>query len=594
MSEEGNTNPTQPAADEGEAPQPPPADTAEAGGVDAVEGDGGAAAESANAGGEAEAEAEAAPAEGGEETAGTADETSPAAPTEAQDGEKGGSEEPTNLPVSPPADGEGAAAEAGTQEAGEAAAGEGGGEPAAPAEAATAAAEGEGVAGRVADDTEKPAEGAEKEPPAEGGDDRLLQEGVEAEAQNGEANSTAETGGAQVSIDFIILPEGYGQTKRYSPNAKLTEIRKELEAELSIPEGSLFMLNLTGPVEVEGLLETEKSLEDYGLRPHDRAGIELRINYYQEAPLQSYMMPDVLNVQVGVYIAGERDVVRTPRSYFPADEVHKVRTRMAQVIQRHARGAFARSRARRLRKEKADRAAWEEAEKERIQMEGDMRHKREIEKRMHPRTYDDFATLYMELEGWRINETNRIKRSDFPDDVKHAALRELLAKETRLLQTIDRLKLQAHSANRDAKIKRLLESMAKPRVWAQSDGETTTVHTPFTTRAKELMDLYNGLRLPLLTVDERLDVLLHVKWTVKEFDCNLTREIVDLIDREADMLNRGRPENSLRSLRTRVANLFLNFIRTPEFNPEAQRFQKVPRELYMQSAVQPFSTVVFE
>ena len=30
------------------------------------------------------------------------------------------------------------------------------------------------------------------------------------------------------------------------------------------------------------------------------------------------------------------------------------------------------------------------------------------------------------------------------------------------------------------------------------------------------MDLYSGLRLPLLTVDERLDVLLHVKWTVKE------------------------------------------------------------------------------
>jgi hypothetical protein len=44
--------------------------------------------------------------------------------------------------------------------------------------------------------------------------------------------------------------------------------------------------------------------------------------------------------------------------------------------------------------------------------------------------------------------------------------------------------------------------------------------------------------MPKLTIDERLDVLLHVKWTVKEFDCNLTREIVDLIDREADLLNR--------------------------------------------------------
>merc|ERR1711981_253324 len=148
------------------------------------------------------------------------------------------------------------------------------------------------------------------------------------------------------------------------------------------------------------------------------------------------------------------------------------------------------------------------------------------------------------------------------------------------------------SQNRDMKIKRTLESMARPKVWAQSDGETTTVHTPFTTRAKELMELYNGLRLPLLTVDERLDVLLHVKWTVKEFDCNLTRELVDLIDREADMLNRGRPEKSFVGPRRRVANLFLQFIETPEFNPEAMRFQKVPRDLYQQStSANPLSTV---
>merc|ERR1719182_1358410 len=128
------------------------------------------------------------------------------------------------------------------------------------------------------------------------------------------------------------------------------------------------------------------------------------------------------------------------------------------------------------------------------------------------------------------------------------------------------------------KIKRTLESMSRPKVWAQSDGETTTVHTPFTTRAKELMELYNGLRLSKLTLDERLDVLLHVKWTVKEFDCNLTRDIVELIDREADMLNRGRSETSLSGLRKRLANLFLQFIETPEFNPEAARFQEVPQE----------------
>jgi len=82
-------------------------------------------------------------------------------------------------------------------------------------------------------------------------------------------------------------------------------------------------------------------------------------------------------------------------------------------------------------------------------------------------------------------------------------------------------------------------------------------------------------------------VLLHVKWTVKEFDCNLTRDIVELIDREADMLNRGRSESSLAGLRKRLANLFLQFIETPEFNPEAARFQKVPAELMLRANVTP-------
>ncbi len=60
--------------------------------------------------------------------------------------------------------------------------------------------------------------------------------------------------------------------------------------------------------------------------------------------------------------------------------------------------------------------------------------------------------------------------------------------------------------------------MSKPKQYELKNGKKVEVHTPFTTRAKELMQLYNGLNLPMLTIDERLDVLLHVKWTVKVSD----------------------------------------------------------------------------
>ena len=209
-----------------------------------------------------------------------------------------------------------------------------------------------------------------------------------------------------------------------------------------------------------------------------------------------------------------------------------------------------------------------------------LQHQEEIERRMHPRKYKDFEILYNELEAWRLAETKKIKASaDLKEDEKKLALQQLLHKETKILQQIDRLKITAGGQNKHEKITKFLKAMSDPKLWKRTDERFTEVHTPFTTRAKELMDLYNGLKLPFLSIDERLDVLLHTKWTVKEFDCNLTREIVDLIDREADMLNRGRSETSLEGLRKRLANLFLQFIETPEFNPEAARFQKVPREL---------------
>lgn len=190
--------------------------------------------------------------------------------------------------------------------------------------------------------------------------------------------------------------------------------------------------------------------------------------------------------------------------------------------------------------------------------EEDNRRKQEIERRMHPKNNKDFDILYNELEVWRLNETKKIKGSkELNHEEKKLAMRVLLNKETKILQQIDRLKITAHEKNKTEKINNFLKAMSDPKLWKRSDGRFTEVHTPFSTRAKELMQLYNGLRLPFMTTDERLDVLLHTKWTVKEFDCNLTREIVDLIDREADMLNRGRSENSLEGLRKRLSNLFL-------------------------------------
>jgi len=270
----------------------------------------------------------------------------------------------------------------------------------------------------------------------------------------------------------------------------------------------------------------------------------------------------------GVVIDTSNDRVYIPsNNYFSSEDLHNLRIEHAIKIQAFVRGWRARKRASDLARQK--RESQEKSQRERAEeqrREGE-RKRKELQRRMHPKTKKDFEVLYNELEQWRMQETERIKEHETDSESRRLAMAELLRKETKLLQTIDRLKQSAAKENSHEKINKKLEFLSKPKQLGNWDGEKTFVETPFTVRARELMDLYHGLGTPMLSVDERLDVLLHVKWTVKEFDCILTRDIVELIDREADLLNRGRKGASLDGLRKRLSNLFLQFIETPEFNP---------------------------
>lgn len=269
--------------------------------------------------------------------------------------------------------------------------------------------------------------------------------------------------------------------------------------------------------------------------------------------------------------SGDRHVTAKP--YFDSYQLDSLREDSALLVQRLWRGYKARAYVYYVCEQKRRAVNVGKLEAHENALEDASYQKREIQRRMHPKTVSDFEVLYNELEKWRQFETRRVQEDpQYNGDAvaRQEALEGILAKETKLLQTIDRLKLTATDSNRKQRIESMLQFMARPKQWQMSDGGVKEVHTPFTTRAKELLDLYHGMAMQtLLSVDERLNMLLHVKWTVQEFDCALTRQIVELIDREADMLHRGRKEKSLEGLRRRLSNLFLQFIETPEFNPEA-------------------------
>ncbi|KAJ3218262.1 hypothetical protein HDU67_006235 [Dinochytrium kinnereticum] len=277
-----------------------------------------------------------------------------------------------------------------------------------------------------------------------------------------------------------------------------------------------------------------------------------------------------------LHVTTEPDYTIQPKPYFTSDQHRDLLIRMATRIQCFVRKCFAIRLVRRLKRERDDRVRMLADKDKRRRELAEKRRRKEIESRLHPKSGKDFEILYNGLENWRIQETEKINEAGYSEPARLAALADLLDQEAALIQKIDRLKLAAADENRERSVVKLLEQMAAPKKWPTAKGAPCFVDTPNTVRARELRDLYHALNLAQLTIDERLQILLHVKYTVKEFDCNLSREIVELIDREGDLVSRGRDAKSLDGLRRRIGNLFLQFIQTPEFNPEAAHYQKFP------------------
>ncbi|KAJ1491989.1 hypothetical protein T484DRAFT_2018087 [Baffinella frigidus] len=289
----------------------------------------------------------------------------------------------------------------------------------------------------------------------------------------------------------------------------------------------------------------------------------------EEAPVDDAMDREDLAVE-------ERsDYVIEAREYMDAVAFAKKKLAAALVVQCYARGMFARSLARQSRYEMVyNRQTFLEHQQREAKDRSELR-EREIQRRMHPRTAADFEcvtgggvggaardvpdvrrgrqVLYEELEQWRVAETHKIEVADTLPEEKQRARYDLLLKE-----------------NRAQAIEQRLGKMSEAKLWEMMDGTVKEVVTPSTMRARELAELYQGLTRAHLRVDERLDVLLHVKWTVKEFDHKVCRELTELIDREADLLNRGRGEKALEGLRKRISRAFLSFVDDPRCNPEAE------------------------
>ena len=283
----------------------------------------------------------------------------------------------------------------------------------------------------------------------------------------------------------------------------------------------------------------------------------------------------------GLFIDERQDKVLEPSEYFNADKWEEKRNNTVIFLQKMMRGFFSRKACMELRKKRDEEKKALEVKEEEERKKNEAINRKEIKRRMHPTSPKDFILLKEELDSWVQNETRRIKNSTLSDEDKTLALQELLHKEISLLQTIEKLKISANKENRNVKIAEFLAKMSSDKKWKAYDGHYVSVQTVLTLTAAKLEKQFKKLIAPS-SVDVRLANLLEFKKLMEEYNKERQRplitKIIKLIEREVNMLHRGRPEESLEGLRQRLNNLYLNFIETPTFNPEAERMQIIPKD----------------
>ncbi|KAG8524531.1 IQ and ubiquitin-like domain-containing protein [Galemys pyrenaicus] len=281
--------------------------------------------------------------------------------------------------------------------------------------------------------------------------------------------------------------------------------------------------------------------------------------------------------KIGVYVSNMTDKLVTPGKYISAEKYHAQRLEAVIIIQTYYRQWHAKRVVENVRRQKMLRLKWEAEEEERKIREKEKLMQLDYYRRHNPQTKEDFELLFNALELWRQEELARINHC-YTGAERKARLCDLLEKETQLIASIGKHRDNAHMANQEAAIQAFLDKCSAPKTWKTISGTIVELDTQFTIRARELQTIYKCIMLRNISQDERLDVLLTLKHTVKEHDCKLTQEILELIDREVDLMMRGVKHHNLEGLRKRIATLFFHYIKTPLFNPEVVRYLKVPQD----------------
>lgn len=158
----------------------------------------------------------------------------------------------------------------------------------------------------------------------------------------------------------------------------------------------------------------------------------------------------------GVFVSRVQDKLLTPRPYQTADQLHAIKVASVITIQKYFRRWYACRRFNEIKTAYEERIKWEKEKEFRRMRDIDDRRQNDIQRRLNPKTKDDFEILYSALEKWRFEELSKINATK-TGAARKAALAMLVDQEAELIGTIERYKIEASKENKEKQIQQLLE-----------------------------------------------------------------------------------------------------------------------------------------
>lgn len=134
------------------------------------------------------------------------------------------------------------------------------------------------------------------------------------------------------------------------------------------------------------------------------------------------------------------------------------------------------------------------------------------------------------------------------------------------MRCIEAYRVKLKENCRKVKEKRFLEEISKPVAWYGRNGKLITMDTVEIQRARKVKELYDSFLRDDMELKERMELLVDMKFTLQEFRHPLAEEIINLLDRECDLLVRRCNDYQLEFLRRRIAANIVQFIKTSELN----------------------------